>query len=54
MSGMKARIDIRVPVEMRSRLDEWRKRQEFPITESAAIRYAIERLLDRVRKEGGE
>jgi len=48
------RIDIRVPSALRERLGEWRARQEFPISESAAIRHAIERLLDfsdQVRKE---
>ena len=55
--GMKSdRIDFRIPKDMRARLREWIKRQDFPeMTESAAIRYAILSLLkfsDRVRREG--
>jgi Arc/MetJ-type ribon-helix-helix transcriptional regulator len=49
------RIDFRIPKDMRARLREWVERQDFPMTESAAIRYAILSLLkfsDRVRREG--
>ncbi len=53
--GMKSdRIDFRIPQDLRARLREWVDRQDFPMTESAAIRYAILSLLkfsDRVRRE---
>ncbi len=51
---MRGRLETRVPDELMARFEDWRRRQEFPVTRSAAIRQAIELLLAhsiRVREE---
>jgi len=54
MSPMKRnRINIRLEDETLKQLDDWRKRQEFPLTRSAAIRLALKRAFSysvRVRE----
>ena len=47
------RVDLRVPPDLRQRLTDWRRRQEFPPTEAEAIRHAIRALVefsDRARE----
>ena len=51
------RVDLRVPPDLRQRLTDWRRRQEFPPTEAEAIRYAIKTLVefsDRMREEAAK
>ena len=54
---MSRKIDIRIPDELLAALDDWRERQEFPPTQSEAVRRAIKALVDhssKVRREAGE
>ena len=48
------RIEAILNPELDARFEAWRKRQEFPLSRAAALRSAIERLLDfsdRLRKQ---
>ena len=51
---MSRKIDIRIPDDLLRALDDWRERQDFPPTQSEAVRRAIKALVSysrRVREE---
>lgn len=40
-------INIEVPEKWIKKLDEWRKKQEYPLTTTSIVRKAIDQLIEK-------